>query len=75
MLNRETAKTIASEYRQLNKHQFSDGVVVIFNSEVAGWMNELRDPQHWIAGCVAVVAVTWLAEVVMSRMALEWVLA
>lgn len=30
------------------------GVVVVFEYEVSGWVNELRDPQHWEPGCVAV---------------------
>ncbi len=30
------------------------GVVVLFNGEAQGWMNELRDPHHWVPGCFAV---------------------
>jgi hypothetical protein len=39
------------------------GVVVIFEGEVAGWMDTLRDPNHWMPGCIAVDVDgnTWLA--------------
>lgn len=43
---------MANEYRAEIGH--NDGVVVIFNGEISGWMNELRDPQHWTPGCVAI---------------------
>ncbi len=32
------------------------GVVVMYQAEVSGWMDRLRDPQHWMPGCVAVLA-------------------
>jgi len=46
-------KKIADEFRQNERPDLKGGVVVIFGNEVAGWMNELRDPQHWEPGCVA----------------------
>ena len=27
---------------------------VIYRGEVQSWVNELRDPAHWVAGCIAV---------------------
>ena len=30
------------------------GVVVVFEGEVAGWMDALRNPEHWEIGCVAI---------------------
>ncbi len=44
----------AARWRKARNYTGKDGVVVIFNGEVQGWVNELRDPQHWQAGCVAV---------------------
>jgi hypothetical protein len=30
------------------------GVIVLFDGEVQGWVNELRSPDHWQPGCVAI---------------------
>lgn len=30
------------------------GVIVLFHGEVQSWVNELRNPEHWRPGCVAV---------------------
>lgn len=49
-----TNKQIAQNHR--NETNQSTGVVVIFNHEVSGWMNELRNPEKWTPGCVAVDA-------------------
>jgi hypothetical protein len=43
---------IAKRFRE--EFDKASGVVVIFENEVTGWMNELRDPQHWMPGCIAV---------------------
>ncbi|MDO8706027.1 MAG: hypothetical protein Q7J84_13880 [Sulfuricaulis sp.] len=32
------------------------GVVVLYGGDVAGWMNELRNPDHFEPGCVTVDA-------------------
>ncbi len=29
------------------------GVVVLFEGKAQGWVNELRNPDHWQPGCVA----------------------
>ena len=29
-------------------------MIIVFRSEIKGWVNELRDPQHWLPGCIAV---------------------
>ncbi len=49
----------ASEWRQKNiadGHNYvgKGGVVVIFGSEVNGWVNELRNPESWRPGAVAI---------------------
>jgi hypothetical protein len=36
------------------ENNYKGGVVIIFNAEVGGWMNELRDPQRWVPGCIAI---------------------
>lgn len=33
---------------------YTDGVVVIFDGAVNGWVDELRDPNHWAPDCIAV---------------------
>lgn len=47
------ARNLASEYRKENP-QRTEGVVVIYGYEVTGWMNELRNPESWRPGCIAV---------------------
>jgi len=29
------------------------GVVVLLDGEVQSWVNELRNPEHWQPGCIA----------------------
>lgn len=54
--------SVAAEYLITNDHT-SGGVVVLSigpteegtqEVTVDGWMNELRDPEHWIPDCIAV---------------------
>lgn len=45
---------IAKEWREEWDRVGSGGVVVIYQGEANGWMNELRDPQGWAPGCIAV---------------------
>jgi hypothetical protein len=44
---------IANEWRG-NHPDLNGGVVVIYNSEVCGWVNELRNPESWRPGSIAV---------------------
>ena len=30
------------------------GVVVLFAGKISGWMNELRSPENWEPGCIAI---------------------
>lgn len=51
-----TLRQAAAKYRQDSEergHSRKGGVVVLFNGQVAGWMDKLRDPQGWEPGCVA----------------------
>lgn len=43
---------IANNYR--NETGRCGGVVVVYDGEVSGWVNELRNPEHWMPGCIAV---------------------
>ena len=45
---------IAQRWRQENGYAGRGGVVVLFNGEVQGWVNKLRNPDHWQPGCIAV---------------------
>lgn len=44
----------ARRWREQEKRVGSGGVVVVYEGEVQGWVNELRNPEHWRPGCVAV---------------------
>jgi hypothetical protein len=56
-----THADIANRYRA--EFGYHTGIVVIYDGDISGWMNELRDPQHWMPGCIAVDVDgnTWLA--------------
>lgn len=45
---------LAANWRIVNDHVGCGGVVVVYRGEVTGWVDSLRNPEHWIAGCVAV---------------------
>jgi hypothetical protein len=45
---------ITSEWRNDNGYKGRGGVIVLFDGEVQGWCNQLRDPDHWRPGCIAV---------------------
>lgn len=45
---------IATRWRRENGYATKGGVVVIFDGEVCGWCSELRNPEHWRPGCIAV---------------------
>ena len=44
----------ARRWRDENGYVGRGGVIVLFEGEVQGWVNQLRDPGHWRPGCVAV---------------------
>lgn len=44
----------ARQYREQERLVAKGGVVVFFEGEVQGWMNQLRNPDRWRPGCVAV---------------------
>lgn len=44
----------ARRWRQQWGYVGRGGVVVVADGEVQSWVNELRDPQHWKPGCVAI---------------------
>ena len=44
----------AKEWRKDNGYIGKCGVVVFFEGELQGWCNELRDPQRWQPGCIAI---------------------
>lgn len=46
---------IANRWRKVNGYAGRGGVVVVFNGEVQSWVNQLRNPEHWQPGCIAVV--------------------
>ncbi|WP_244131269.1 hypothetical protein [Burkholderia gladioli] len=44
----------AHRWRQENGYVGRSGVVVLYSGEVQGWVNVLRNPEHWRPGCIAV---------------------
>jgi len=45
---------IAREYRRDHMNGRAYGVVILHEGEVAGWMNELRSPDGWVPGAIAI---------------------
>jgi hypothetical protein len=67
-LGRERAAHLAAVVAALNwrrQHGYGGvgGVVVLFDGEVQGWVNELRNPEQWQPSCVAVneAGDTWVS--------------
>lgn len=45
---------IARSWREQNGYVGRGGVIVLFDGKVQSWVNELRNPEHWQPGCVAI---------------------
>jgi hypothetical protein len=45
---------VAQNWRKLNGYLDRGGVLVFFDGVVQGWVNVLRNPEHWQPGCIAV---------------------
>jgi hypothetical protein len=45
---------LAQSWRTEKGYAGRGGVIVIFNGVVNSWVNELRDPDHWSPGCIAI---------------------
>ena len=45
---------LAKAWRNEKGYSGRGGVIVIFQGVVNSWVNELRDPDHWAPGCIAV---------------------
>jgi hypothetical protein len=46
-------KELADKWRLENKRCVG-GVIVFFDGDLCGWVNELRDPHLWRPGCIAI---------------------
>lgn len=53
----------AQEWRARRGYAGRGGVIVVFDGIAQGWVNELRNPDAWRPGCVAVdeSGSSWLA--------------
>jgi hypothetical protein len=49
-----TVNALAKKWRAEQGFTGRGGVIVIFDGIVNSWVNELRDPDHWVPGCIAV---------------------
>ncbi|MFZ6774552.1 hypothetical protein ACO0LB_17755 [Undibacterium sp. SXout7W] len=45
---------LARIWREQNGYTGRAGVIVLFQGNVQGWVNTLRNPEHWQPGCIAV---------------------
>lgn len=45
---------LARQWRDQHGYSGRGGVVVVYQGEVSGWVDRLRDPGSWQPGCVAV---------------------
>jgi hypothetical protein len=45
---------LAREWREKWGYIGRGGVIVISEGEVQSWVNKLRNPEHWIPGCIAI---------------------
>jgi hypothetical protein len=48
----KTLYELAQQWRANHRHH--GGVVIIYNGIVQGWVDDLRNPEHWRAGCIAI---------------------
>ena len=46
--------TAAKQWRDQRGYTERGGVVILCDGEVQGWVNILRNPEHWRPGCIAV---------------------
>ncbi len=56
-LTPETAdknRSSAEYWREETGHRYQGGLVIVFRGEATDWINELRDPNHWEPGVIAV---------------------
>lgn len=44
----------AAAWRSENGYTGRAGVVVVYDGTAQGWVNILRNPEHWVPGCFAV---------------------
>lgn len=45
---------IAAKFRDDHGYSGRGGVVVVFLGEACGWVDKLRNPEHWLVGAIAV---------------------
>lgn len=48
------AEELAKTWREKHGYIGKGGVIVIFDGVVNSWVNELRNPEHWLPGCLAI---------------------
>jgi hypothetical protein len=45
---------IARAWREAKGYVGRGGVIVIYEGEVNSWVDKLRNPEHWVPGCIAI---------------------
>jgi hypothetical protein len=44
----------ARQWREQHGYIGKGGVIVIFDGNAQGWMDQLRNPEHWRPACIAI---------------------
>jgi hypothetical protein len=53
-MNIKQMMNTVNKWRTNNIERVAGGVIVVCDDEIQGWVNELRDPEHWRPGCIAI---------------------
>lgn len=53
----------AKQFRERHNCVGRGGLVILYNGHAESWVNELRNPEHWRSGCMAIddAGNTWTA--------------
>jgi hypothetical protein len=57
LLSPETAdknRCLAEHWWEETEYRYQGGLVIVSDGEATGWINQLRDPNHWEPGVIAV---------------------
>lgn len=47
-------EALAHDWWQKNGYLGRGGLIILFRGEVQSWVNQLRNPERWVPGCIAI---------------------